>query len=216
MQLAWELVSTIEIEEHPVSAPEADAGRNQRDGIQPSRRWTIPGSAIIAVAALAVLAIWFAVGYQNGDAPERHLQTDVAEISPAALQALARTLGHPIYWLGTRRNATYELATTSDGKLYLRYLAPGVRLGDPRGSLTVAMYPMQDPVATIEALKRQAGALPISIAGGVGVYWPTQPNHLYAAFPGVDYQIEVYAPTPLLAQRLVAGGQLRAAGAPAP
>jgi hypothetical protein len=217
MHRAWERVITIEIEEHPVSAPEAGATRNQQDRIRPSGRWTIQGSSLITVAALVGLAVWFAVGYRDGETPKPQVQTSVAAISPVGLQSLSRALGHPIYWLGTRRNTTYELTTTSDGQFYVRYLPAGATVRDPRSLLTVGMYPKQDSLAIIEGLTREAGWLPISIpGGGVGAYQPAHPTHLYAAFRGVDYQIEVYAPTPGLARHLVVSGPLRAVGATVP
>jgi hypothetical protein len=43
----------------------------------------------------------------------------------ADLRTLAQRVGHPIYWAGPKPGYTYELSTTSNGSVFIRYLPPG-------------------------------------------------------------------------------------------
>jgi len=123
------------------------------------------------------------------------------------LGALESSVAHPVYWVGPRSGTTYELTETSDGRIYLRYLPRGTKVGDPRPHTTVGTYPFKNPVAAVKAVAKQTGRRPFSIAsGGVAAVDGTHPTSVYAAFPGSNYQIEVFDPSPARAHRLVSSG----------
>jgi hypothetical protein len=128
--------------------------------------------------------------------------------SVAALEALAAQLGHPIYWAGPKTGYTYELTRAADGRVYIRYLPAGVRVGDPRpGFLTVATYPFP---GAYTAVKRTAkGAVKLTLAhGGIGVVDGQYPQSIHLAYPGVAYQVEVFDPSPSAGRKLVAAGRI--------
>ena len=58
----------------------------------------------------------------------KFLVTQMAAV--AELEAVAKSLGHPVYWAGPRKGVTYELTRTTDGKVYIRYLPRGTHVGD--------------------------------------------------------------------------------------
>ena len=124
------------------------------------------------------------------------------------LKALAARLGHPIYWAGPRPGYTYELTQTQSGKVYIRYLPSGAKLGDPRPRfLTVATYPF--PGAYAAVAKTANGAARIGLAhGGVAAVDNAYPKSIHLAFPGVSYQVEVYDPSPGTGRKLVASGTI--------
>jgi hypothetical protein len=124
------------------------------------------------------------------------------------LKALAARVGHPIYWAGPRPGYTYELTQTPSGKVYIRYLPSGVRVGDPRaGFLTVATYPLPNAYAAVA--KTAKGAVKIGLVhGGVAVVDSAYPKSIHLAFPGISYQIEVFDPSPSIGRRLVASGSI--------
>ena len=127
------------------------------------------------------------------------------------LKSLARELGHPIYWAGERPGYTYELTRTTQGKVFIRYLPPGAKVGDPRaGFLTVATYPFPGAFAAVTRASRAAGgAATIRLAdGGIGVVDGTYPKSIHLAYPGMSYQIEVYDPSPSAGRELVASGAI--------
>jgi hypothetical protein len=128
--------------------------------------------------------------------------------SAAELKELATLLGHPIYWAGPRARYTYELTRTTDGKVYIRYLRPGVSVGDLRPRfLTVATYPFPGAFAAVEKTAQEGRTIELE-GGGIGVVDGSYPKSVHVAFPGSDYQIEVYHPSPRAARALVASGRI--------
>jgi hypothetical protein len=126
------------------------------------------------------------------------------------LKSLAVTLGHPIYWAGVHRGATYELTQTRNGSVYIRYLPGGVAIGDRRADyLTIGTYPQN---GAFELLKSTAARNHVPTSrlpeGGLALVDKNHPTSVYVAFPRVDLQIEVYDPAPGRARKLVASGQI--------
>jgi hypothetical protein len=137
--------------------------------------------------------------------------TTAAASSPAALAKLSATLAQPIYWLGRIPGSTYELTRTPDGRVYVRYLPAGVAVGSSKPYLTVASYPLADAVAATRAEAKKAGAVEVSAPhGAVAFFSSERPTNVYVAFPGVDEQIEIFAPSARQARRMVAAGRVRA------
>jgi len=115
--------------------------------------------------------------------------------SVKALKSLAHELGHPIYWAGARPRYRYELSRTTSGNVFIRYLPPGAKVGDPRARyLTVATYPFPGAFAAVRKAAR--GAATIKLAhGGIGVVDGASAKSIHVAYPGVSYQIEVFDPS---------------------
>jgi hypothetical protein len=134
--------------------------------------------------------------------------------SAAQIKALASQVGHPIYWAGTEAKSTNELTQTSDGRIYIRYLPAGVKVGDQRPDyLTVGTYPQADAMATLEKSAAKTHAETIKLeGGGLASINKTKPTSVYVAYPGVELQIEVYAPSPARARQLVTAGRITPVG----
>jgi hypothetical protein len=95
-----------------------------------------PGSALKAVRSGELKFL----GRLTGSA--KNAPTAVpAAASRAELTALATSLGHPIYWAGPRTGYTYEVTQDASGKVFIRYLPPGLAVGASKPYLTVATYP---------------------------------------------------------------------------
>ena len=134
-------------------------------------------------------------------------------VSPAGLKSFARSLGHPIYWIGPKKGYTYELRQTSGGQLFVRYLPAGVKVGAAPPYLTVATYPFASAFGAIQALAKQPGETSIAIAhGGIAVFDTSYPKSIHLAFPGSDYEIEVFDPVPAVVRQIVASGQVSPIG----
>jgi hypothetical protein len=131
-------------------------------------------------------------------------------VSVNTLKQLAVSLHHPIYWLGEKPGSTYELTRTADGKLYVRYLPQGVKAGSSTPYTTVAMYPSPHALATLRPLANDKGAESYEIqGGGLALFAANYPRSVHVAFPDLDYQIEVFDPTPHRALDLVKSGDLK-------
>jgi hypothetical protein len=141
-------------------------------------------------------------------APERSAVP--AEVSRNELEALADFLQLPVHWAGPRRGFRYELTTTPKGRVYIRYLPRGVRLGDPRATfLSIGTYPQRDALATVRAAAKRPGAVTAELRGGaLAVYDRNRPTSVFVASPGADYQVEVYHPDANRALRLVVSEQI--------
>jgi len=148
------------------------------------------------------------VGSPAAGAAQDRLNAIPKAATMADLESLAHRLGHPVYWAGPKPGYTYELSTTSNGRVFIRYLQAGVKAGDSRASyLTVATYPF--PGAFAAVAKSAGGADAIKLArGGIAVVDPTYANSIHLAYPGSDYQVEVYDPSPGAGRRLVVSGAI--------
>ena len=183
------------------------------DGTNRLGRPRVRLGAVVAVGALAALVIWLIVSSTGqGSKPSAQGKTSAIAVSPSGLRVLARSLRQPIYWLGPKAGTTYEL-TRSPGRIYIRYLPAGVKVGDSRPFLTVGTYPMRNAYGVVDSGTGQQGAGRITLpAGGVGVYRRKHPNNVYLAYPGSDYQIEVFAPRAGVARRIASTGGVKAVG----
>jgi hypothetical protein len=134
-------------------------------------------------------------------------------VTPVDLRKLAASLRHPLYWLGPKPGYTYELTQSGAGQVYIRYLPAGVAVGAPQPYLTVGTYPYRSASSAIHALAKHHGVTSLPLAGGgLGVLDPSRPKSIHLAFPGSDYEVEVFDPTSGVAKRLVASGEVSAIG----
>jgi hypothetical protein len=130
--------------------------------------------------------------------------------SAAGLKALAHSLGHPLYWLGAKAGFTYELTQTGDGRIFIRYLPRGVKVGAKRPYLTIATYPYQNAFAAIQAAARRKGAVKIKLpGGGLAVVDGAYPRSIHLAYPGSNYQVEVFDPSPTQTRQVVSSGEVQ-------
>jgi hypothetical protein len=139
---------------------------------------------------------------------------DSSAASREELEAVAAEIGHPIYWAGARRKATYELTRTRDGRVYIRYLPAGVEVGDASGSyVTVGTYPQRDAFAKLESRAAELQVTTVDVPGGGLAYIDkNRPTSAYVAYPNADLQVEVYAPDAATTERLVTSGGITAIG----
>jgi hypothetical protein len=136
-----------------------------------------------------------------------------AAASRAELKALATSLGHPVYWAGTRRGNTYEVTQDASGRVFIRYLPPGVAVGSPKAYLTVATYPFPGALGALQALAKRNGTATIRLTGGgLAIVDTKYPNSIHLAYPDSDYQVEVFAPSATAARRAVESGRIAPVG----
>jgi len=75
-----------------------------------------------------------------------------------------------VYWAGAPSKDTYELTRTTDGRTDIRYLPPGVAVGDTRPDyLTVGTYPLTNAYALVRTTAARSHVEPLRLAdGGLG------------------------------------------------
>jgi len=172
------------------------------------RRVRIGG--LVVLAAVVVAAAWVLLSRGSSST------SPVSPIEPVALSAsglvtLTHGVRQPIYWAGPRNNYLYELRRTSDGTVYVRYLPPGVDVGAKGAKyLVIATYPFKH---AYEALQNVAGGRGVRVpGGGLALVDAKDPKSVHLAFPGVDFQAEVFDPSPKRALEIASSGQVHSAG----
>ena len=136
--------------------------------------------------------------------------TTVDAVSAAALSMLPSSLGHPVYWAGPKAATTYELTRTPDGRVYVRYLTGGAKVGSPLPDfLTIGTYVVPNAEAAVAAAAAQPGAVRVPLKGGVAFYNSARPTSVYFAYAGSDVQVETYDPSAAVARRLVETGAIK-------
>ncbi|HEU4972270.1 MAG TPA: hypothetical protein VFT35_10160 [Gaiellaceae bacterium] len=134
--------------------------------------------------------------------------TTVEAATLAEVKALGGKLGHPVYWVGPQSGALYELTQTPSGRVFIRYLPAGEKVGSATPHLFVATFPVPNALAVTQQAAESGVKIPIA-GGGVAFYSKSTPSNVYVAFPNSDYQIEVYDPDPKRAQGLVRSGKVK-------
>jgi hypothetical protein len=173
-----------------------------------TNRWLTALLAVLSVALIAAVAIWV---LRDDDSSPPAVDEPTA-MSAADLSEFAAEQDVPVYWLGERTNASYELTDSQSGRIYVRYLTDGADAGDERAKfITVATYPSEDGVAALrKAAREEKGAkLGKTDDGAVLLIDPTSPNNAHLAYRGANLQIEVYSPVPGEALRLAARGEVQ-------
>lgn len=172
-------------------------------------------AAALIVAVVAFLLLSGGDDEDSGTAPPVASAAVPAAIVPADdLRDLSTELGHPVYWLGQRPGAEFELTREGNGDVYIRYLSGGAEAGDPRPRfVTVGTYPLEDAVAAVKRAAAGAETKPLPIAhGGYAFVNPDSPDSVYFAYPGADFQVEVFSPKPGEALELVTSGRVLPVG----
>jgi hypothetical protein len=184
--------------------------------------WWIVGIVLLVVALLALGGVLIAHSSGSSSTPTTAATTTTtaaskaAPIGPvamsaAALVAFAQALARPIYWAGPTRGDRYELTRTSAGNVFVRYLPPGVQVGDKRPAFTVVgTYPYAGALADLMAVpnaKRDTIA-----GGGIVLSTTADPKSVHIAYPGIDFQIEVFDPVPGRARLIALSGRVRPVG----
>jgi hypothetical protein len=171
--------------------------------------------AVIALAIAAAFVVWLLVrGGGHSAAPLSPTATPkrgfVEGASATRLKSFAASLDHPIYWVGPKPGVTYELTETGDGRIYIRYLPAGFRVGERRSFLTIVTYPYRHALAALRAVSGGKGFA--ITGGGLALVDRRYPQSVHVAFPGLNYQVEVYDPSPARSRLLVMSGKLTPVG----
>jgi hypothetical protein len=159
---------------------------------------------IVVAAALLVAGC-------GGSSAKKTSTTSAVAVTPASLRALAVRLRQPIYWVGPAANAIYERSSDTKGRILLRYLPSGAKIGTTTPYLTVGTYALPDAYAATQRAASSPGAVRIKVAtGAIAFSTRASPLNAWITYPGSRFQIEVFDPTPGRARRLVASGRVAA------
>lgn len=170
-------------------------------------RWLTTLLVVLSIALVAAVVVWL-VGGDDSSSTEPEPEV----VSATQIPEFAAEKGDPVYWLGERPGARYELTESPSGRVYIRYLTGDAEAGDERADfMTVATYPGDNGIAELRrAAREQEGAeLGRTDDGAVLLVDPASPNNAHLAYPGPNLQIEVYSPVPGQALRLASRGAVQ-------
>jgi hypothetical protein len=195
----------------------SDAAKAPEGGKRLLQRPRIRLGAVVALALGAGLIAWAVVHNRNSASspptppvvgPNVVKQIGPVGLSVRGLRTLAGTVKQPIYWAGSKPGYTYELIRTRDSKVFIRYLPRGVKVGNKRASfMIVATYPFANAFASLKKLSgKQVKAVR---GGGIALVDKKYPKSVHLAFRGINYQIEVYDPSPAASLRVALSGIIR-------
>lgn len=168
------------------------------------------GIVVGLIVVVVVIVLLLNKGSQSGPAPG----ASVPKIGPIVLSAsglrsfVRGTLKQPVYWAGEKPGVAYELTRTTTGNVYVRYLPKGLPAGYPRPNyLIIATYPYPNALQRLKAVANGGGVtLP---SGAFARPDPTYPKSVHMAFPGVNYEVEVYDPSPSVSERIAVSGAIQ-------
>lgn len=168
--------------------------------------WIRRGGAIAAAVVVVVIAyLLISGGDDNGSGTGEPESADATGI-----QQFAADAGHPVYWAGPTGAESFEWTELADGRVYIRYLTGGAAAGDPRPLyLTVATYPVGDGVKAVKSAAKSAGNTTIQVPGGGTALVSKGSTSVYLAYPGSEYQIEVFDPDPARARQVAKSGRIQ-------
>ena len=132
-------------------------------------------------------------------------------VTEGGLAEFAKKYRHPVYWVGAAMGADYEITTSPDGRVFVRYLAASTPVDSPKPTLSVGTYPLPRAFEATAATAKKKGFVRIKTRpNAIAIYLRTRPTNIYVALRGVDLQIELFDPKPAEGRRLV--GRLGPAG----
>jgi hypothetical protein len=167
--------------------------------------------AVLALAVASGLVVWLALR-SNGS--QTHAGRAPAHaVSAHELAALPSSVHHAVYWAGPKPGFTYEVTRTHAGLIFIRYLPIGVAVGTKAQYLTIGTYPTKNALAAVRAIATRLRVTPLPLSGGgLAVQDTEHPRSVYFAFPGSDYQVEVFDPSAARARSLALSGQVTPIG----
>ncbi|HYZ76818.1 MAG TPA: hypothetical protein VE596_05540 [Gaiellaceae bacterium] len=187
-----------------------------------ARQGPIRIGAVVALALAIAFVVWLLVR-GNDNSPSKPAATPTPP--PPAVTKPVRTFGpvaatvaklrviaraRPVYWAGPKRGVTYELTQSSNGRTFIRYLPKGVRVGSRRNVLFVGTYAVPSAYKALQKAAKASGDVTFKAPrSGLAIYSRTGATNVYVAYPGSNYQIEVYDPNPTRARKLVRSGAIR-------
>jgi hypothetical protein len=172
--------------------------------------------AVIAVAAVAAFLVWFFAirdsGDDNGGTKAAGNAVGPVAASEADIADLASENDQEIFWAGDQPGTTdLELTRTEKGNVYVRYLTGDAPIDTKKASfLTVGTYPFPKAFKALKNVASKPGAVTRNVDdGGLAVTNKDSPTSVYLAYPGQNFQVEVYDPDSERALDLVTSGDIQ-------
>ncbi|MDP1720151.1 MAG: hypothetical protein Q8L08_04020 [Candidatus Nanopelagicaceae bacterium] len=143
-------------------------------------------------------------GVPNNEVSANPTTSGQIALTETELRSAVKTLGGSIYWAGPMSGAQYALDHIASGQNLVRYLPNGKGLTDVEQNYRViATYQDANAFGTMETAGKLDTGVSITNPDGSLIYYAkATPAHVYLAFKGLPFQIEIFDPTPGVALKL--------------
>jgi hypothetical protein len=103
-----------------------------------------------------------------------------------------------VYWSGPISGASYSINANQAGQVFVRYIKKGQKCdSQTRDFRVIATYAQAGAFESTKAAGNQANGVSLANTDGSIVYFNKEsPSNVYLAYPGIEYQIEIYDPDP--------------------
>ncbi len=167
---------------------------------------------VVVGLAIAALAVFLIAKLLGDDDSEGTAAQGPITLSEEELLDRAGDFPHPVYWVGPQPGADrYELTSTADGRVYVRYVKADTPAGEKKTYLTVGTYPVSDGPVSLSTAAEDSGA---DLLQGSGFqYLVSGKSSVYVVMddqPG--FQLEIFDPRPNRSLQLVESGAVRPVG----
>jgi hypothetical protein len=166
-----------------------------------------PNPNVILTAILA-LSIGLIGGYQLGkqnSQPKVDMNSESTFTSVVAgkvaldenqLISAVKKVGATVYWAGPVKGAKYTLSVPGQGQAYVRYLPDGKGIDDTNPNyVVIATYQTENAFTATQSAGNQTNGVTFVNVDGAAVYYSKDtPTNVYVAYPGKNYQIEIFNP----------------------
>ena len=184
----------------------------------------IPQFISVIIFALAVGGI---SGYQIGissSQPKVNLNSESTFTETVAgkvalnedeLLSAVKKIGATVYWAGPVKDAKYTLSVPGEGQAYVRYLPNGQGINDTNPNyVVIATYLTENAFDATQSAGNQTNGVTFVNGDGAAVYYSKDtPTNVYVAYPGKNYQIEIFNPDSKTALEIASNrGALRQIG----
>jgi hypothetical protein len=199
----------------PKRKPGAGPGGIQKLDVKKARLGLV-GILVVVGVIIGAIALLSGGSDDGSPASAETAETNAVALSESELLAEASRLEEPVFWIGPRAGTdSYELSTTLDGRVYVRYLTGGAEAGDPRAEfLTVGSYPVADARQALkEGTETVEDGQKLSEHDGYAVLSSPQATNAYVVFDDQpEVQVEIFSPQPGEAAQLATSGALKPLG----
>lgn len=194
----------------PAKAPvEVEQPANTRSAIleisQVDQEKHTPMFFIGLIAVVAVISAFVTFGIAQQFRPGVDSKTTLAArtsggvcLTEKELRNLVSTQKITAYWAGPISDATYSVNTTNSGEVFLRYVQKGQSCdSNSKDFRVIATYSVSGAYDSTKKAGSQANGVSLANQDGSVVYFNKDlPTNVYLAYPGINYQIEIYDPNP--------------------
>lgn len=127
-----------------------------------------------------------------------------AALTDSQLKTEVLKVGRKVYWSGILTGANYTFINLETGQSYIRYLPDGQGLEDATLNYRViATYSAANAYDSLVAAGKTEGSVVITSQEGIAIYYvKARPKNVFMAFQNLDYQIEIFDPTPGISLKL--------------